>query len=72
MSSGKRINWEEITNKFINTLDRSKKYINSFLAGMVAGVGSVITMSALMSGAGPGALFIVVGIVLAVIILLTD
>ena len=66
------MNWQELANKFVNTMERSKKYVDSFLAGMITGVGSVITMASLIEGEVLGAIIVLGGIVLAVLVLITS
>lgn len=67
-----RINWQSITEKFIEATERARKYVNAFLVGMITGVGSVLAMGALIEGAGLGALLVLGGIVLASVVLLTN
>ena len=72
MPGGGRINWQAIAEKFINTMERARKYINVFLVGLITGVGSVLAMASLASGEALGALVVLGGVVLASVIILTD
>ena len=66
------MNWQTIAERFIEAMERSRKYIDSFLVGLITGVGSVLAMGALIEGEALGALIVIGGVVLASVVILTD